>query len=411
MPLKSTSIGYTALLASLSALPPLSIDMNLPAVPAIEASFAEPSGNGALTLSLFVAGFLIAPLVGGPLADRFGRRPALLGALLAFTVTSLMCAAAPTFATLLVARFLQGSAAGLGAVLPLAIVRDVFEGATARQRLSQITAMIGVAPLIAPALGSLVMSLDDWRAIYLSQAAWGAAMALVVALLFAETLPRTNRQPLNPSRLLRNYAFVLGSRQFVGFTLVFAFGFAALFAYIAGSATVLLEDLGLSEFWFSVIFAVTSAGLILGSLLSARLSRGSLPVRRLVTLCLAGTAACAGGAFVAALFGWVAVETIVPSVFGMVFCFGLMAPNITHAAIQPLPQMAGAASGVMRSLQMLMGAAAGALLTWLIGPVTAAVAMTGTMALSVALAIAVYLLLLHRRGGAAPTSVAAPAVE
>ncbi|MEX0760544.1 MAG: MFS transporter, partial [Tistlia sp.] len=130
-------MGYTALLASLSALPPISIDMNLPAIPAIEASFGEPSGQGALTLSLFVTGFLIAPLVGGPLADRFGRRPALLGALLAFSLASLACAAAPTFLTLLLARFVQGTVAGLGVVLPLAIVRDVFEGASARRRLSQ----------------------------------------------------------------------------------------------------------------------------------------------------------------------------------------------------------------------------------------------------------------------------------
>ncbi|SME88379.1 MFS transporter, DHA1 family, bicyclomycin/chloramphenicol resistance protein [Tistlia consotensis] len=398
MALKTSSVGYTAFLASLSALPPISIDMNLPAVPGIEASFGEPSGQGALTLSLFVAGFLISPLIGGPLADRFGRRPSLLGALSAFALASLVCAAAPSFLTLLLGRFLQGTAAGMGVVLPLAIVRDVFEGATARQRLSQVTAMIGVAPLIAPALGSLVLSVADWRAIYLAQGAWGAVMALVVGLLFAETLPRERRQPLHAARLVRNYATVLGTREFLGYALCFAFGFAALFAYVSGSPTLLLEDLGISKFWFSAIFALTSAGLIMGSLLSARLSRLEMPAGRLVAFCLAGTGLCIGAAFAAALAGWVRVATIIPCVFGMIFAFGLSAPSMNHAAIHPLPHMAGAASGVIRSLQMLMGAAASALLTALIGPFSSAVAMTGTMALSILLAIAAYLLLLHGRG-------------
>ncbi|MEX2629594.1 MAG: multidrug effflux MFS transporter [Tistlia sp.] len=392
-------MGYTALLASLSALPPISIDMNLPAIPAIEASFGEPSGQGALTLSLFVTGFLIAPLVGGPLADRFGRRPALLGALLAFSLASLACAAAPTFLTLLLARFVQGTVAGLGVVLPLAIVRDVFEGASARRRLSQITAMIGVAPLVAPALGSLVMLAGGWRAVYALQAGWGALMATTVVLLFAETLPVERRQPLNPGQLLRNYLSVLGSREFLGYTLVFAFGFAALFAYISGSATVVIEDLGLSEFWFSAIFAVTSFGLILGSLLSARISGLGIPTRRLTVLCLAGSAACSGVALGAALGGWLSIGVLVPCIFGMVFAFGLMAPNITHAAIQPLPHMAGAASGMMRSLQMLAGAAAGGLVALLIGPLPAAVAMAGVMLLSALLALAIYRTLLHGRGG------------
>ncbi len=411
MPLKPSSMGYTAFLASLSALPPISIDMNLPAVPAIEASFAEPTGNGALTLSLFVTGFLIAPLIGGPLADRFGRRPALLGALLAFSLASLACAAAPSFTTLLAARFLQGTSAGLGVVLPLAIVRDVFEGATARHRLSQVTAMIGVAPLAAPALGSLVMLGGGWRAIYASQAAWGALMATVVALLFVETLPAERRQPLNPGRLLRNYLAVLGNRAFLGYTLVFAFGFAALFAYISGSATVMMDGLGLTEFWFSAVFAVTSFGLILGSLLSARLSRLEIPARRLALLCLLGTGACAVTALAAALAGLLDVAVLVPCIFGMVFAFGLMAPNISHAAIHPLPHMAGAASGVMRSLQMLMGAGAGALVTLLIGPLPPAVAMAGVMVLAVAAALVVYGLLLHGRDAAPPAAALPPAAE
>jgi len=378
----------------LSALPAFSIDMNLPGVPAIERGFDASPGHGALTLSLFFVGFSIAPILGGPVADRVGRRPTLLGGLLAFTVAAIACAAAPSFAALLLFRSLQGAAAGVCVTMPLAIVRDLFEGTEARHRLSQITAVVGVAPLLAPMLGSWAMLIEGWRTIYATQAVAGLVLVSVVAWGLAETLPADRRQDLNVQRLLLNYGAVLGSREFLGFALVYALGFGCLFAYVAGSPAVLMRSIGLSEQRFSIVFGVTSLSLILGSLVSARLSKAHVSSRRILWACLLLMTVGAVGALVMAWTGQVHLVTIMPFVAIVVFCFGLLAPTATHEAVRPLPHMAGAAAGALRSLQMLIGAGASALVTVLVSHFTAAMAMASVMAASVACAVAIYIALL-----------------
>src|SRR4051794_10081657 len=299
---KPRSFGFTAFLGALSALPALSIDMNLPGVPAIESGFQAAPGRGALTLSFFFVGFALAPVLGGPVADRFGRRPVLLGGLTAFTAAAIACAVAPSFTGLLLSRAAQGASAGLCVTLPLAVVRDLLEGAEARHRLSQITAVVGVAPLLAPILGSWAMMIGGWRAIFAAQAAAGLALLSVVTLRFTETLPEDRRQRLDAGRLFRIYGRLLGSRAFVGSALVYALGFGCLFAYVAGSPTVLMRSLGLSEQAFSIVFGVTSLSLILGSMVSARLSTAQVPSRRVIAVCL-GLMALGAGCALAVAWG------------------------------------------------------------------------------------------------------------
>ena len=391
---KPHSSGFTAFLGALSALPALSIDMNLPGVPAIESSFQAAPGRGALTLSFFFMGFALAPILGGPVADRFGRRPVLLGGLFAFSVAAVACAAAPSLAALLLFRAVQGAAAGICVTLPLAIVRDLLEGTEARHRLSQITAVVGVAPLLAPILGSWAIMLSGWRAIYAAQAVTGLVVMSVVILQFAETLPEDRRQRLNLRYLFRNYGRVLGSRAFLGFALVYALGFGCLFAYIAGSPTVLMRSIGLSDQVFSIVFGVTSLSLILGSVVSARLSTAQAPSRRIIAVCLALMVVSAGCALAVAWIGPVRLFTIMPPIAVIVFCFGLLAPTVTHEAIRPLPDIAGAAAGVLRSLQMLVGAGAGALVTLIVDYTRPPLAMACIMVASALGALIIYIALL-----------------
>ena len=391
---KPHSSGFTAFLGALSALPALSIDMNLPGVPAIESSFQAAPGRGALTLSFFFMGFALAPILGGPVADRFGRRPVLLGGLFAFSAAAVACAAAPSLAALLLFRAVQGAAAGICVTLPLAIVRDLLEGTEARHRLSQITAVVGVAPLLAPILGSWAMMLSGWRAIYAAQAVTGLVLMSVVILQFAETLPEDRRQRLNLRYLFRNYGRVLGSRAFLGFALVYALGFGCLFAYIAGSPTVLMRSIGLSDQVFSIVFGVTSLSLILGSVVSARLSTAQAPSRRIIAVCLALMVVSAGCALAVAWIGPVRLFTIMPPIAVIVFCFGLLAPTVTHEAIRPLPDIAGAAAGVLRSLQMLVGAGAGALVTLIVDYTRPPLAMACIMVASALGALIIYIALL-----------------
>jgi MFS transporter, DHA1 family, multidrug resistance protein len=233
-----------------------------------------------------------------------------------------------------------------------------------------------------------------WRAIYAAQAVTGLVLMSVVILQFAETLPEDRRQRLKLRSLFRNYGRVLGSRAFLGFALVYALGFGCLFAYIAGSPTVLMRSIGLSDQVFSIVFGVTSLSLILGSVVSARLSTAQAPSRRIIAVCLALMVVSAGCALAVAWIGPVRLFTIMPPIAVIVFCFGHLAPTVTHEAIRPLPDIAGAAAGVLRSLQMLVGAGAGALVTLIVDYTRPPLAMACIMVASALGALIIYIALL-----------------
>ena len=388
--LKPGTALFTLFLGGVTALPPLSIDMGLPALPAIEAQFPDAVGHGPLTLSLFMLGFAISPLICGPLADRFGRRRTLLAGLVAFIVTAAGSAAAASFTLLLAARLVQGFAAGACVIMPLTIIRDTFEGAAARHLLSQVTALLGLAPMAAPMIGAGVMLVGNWRGIYAVQAGIGVILLVLTASRFAETLPPARRRSLHPAQLLASTRMVLADRTLVACALTYAFAFACMFAFISGSPSVLMGSLGLSGPVFSALFAVTCCGVLLGSLLSGRLSRRHVPSRTILT---AGLLAMGAGAFIAlgfALAGLVHVYTLMPPVAVVVFCFGLIAPSANHEALRNLAHVAGSAAGIIRCAQMVMGASASALIALCEPLGHPALVMTLIMAIGVTAAGAVY---------------------
>lgn len=405
MPIKQESFIFTIFLGALSAIPPLSIDMGLPGIPAIESAFPDASGRGALTLSLFLAGFALSPTICGPLADRFGRRTLLLAGLLLFSLGAAASALAGSFQMLLACRLLQGVAAGSCVVLPLAIVRDIFDGTKALVRLSQVSAVLGIAPMVAPVLGGWVMTVSDWRMIYLIQAALGILLFIVALVGFAESLPAERRRSLAPRELFLSYASVLKDKRFIGFALVGAFGFACMFSYISGSSSVLMGELKLSETTFSLVFAVTSCGMLLGSLLSGRLSNKEIPSGRIVSFGLCGVAGGAGLLFLLTSIGIVNLMTIAPLVTVVIFSVGLITPGASHEALHDLGHVAGAASGVMRAIQMLFGAIASALIA-VLEPTGNPTLNMASLMLGTLLLAGVVFLLVTRKGRA---SLSAPA--
>jgi DHA1 family bicyclomycin/chloramphenicol resistance-like MFS transporter len=380
----------------LAALPPLSIDMGLPGLPAIEASFADAAGRGPLTLSLFLAGFAISPLICGPLADRFGRRATLLDGLLLFSIAAGACALAPSFTVLLVCRLIQGFAAGACAILPIAIVRDLFQHATARQKLSQIAAVLGIAPMMAPVLGGWVMAVSDWRSIYAVQAAIGLVLLIAGGFGLAESQPVENRRSLNPRQLAESYRFVLGDRGFVGYALLYACAFACMFAFISGAPSVLIGSLGLSTTSFSLLFGLTSCGVLVASLISGQLSRRHVASRKIIAFGLLVMIASAVAALALVPAGAVTVLSLTPLMALTIFAFGLLAPSTNHEALQNLPHVAGAAAGVMRCTQMVMGAFASAMIAVFEPFGHPTLVMTGLMACMALAAGAIYLWLLPR---------------
>lgn len=396
MALRRDSFAFTAFLGTLTALPPLSIDMGLPGLPAIEASFADAAGRGPLTLSLFLAGFAISPLICGPLADRFGRRATLLDGLLLFSIAAGACALAPSFTVLLVCRLVQGFAAGACAILPIAIVRDLFQHATARQKLSQIAAVLGIAPMMAPVLGGWVMAVSDWRSIYAVQAAIGLVLLIAGGFGLAESQPVENRRSLNPRQLAESYRFVLGDRGFVGYALLYACAFACMFAFISGAPSVLIGSLGLSTTSFSLLFGLTSCGVLVASLISGQLSRRHVASRKIIAFGLLVMIASAVAALALVPAGAVTVLSLTPLMALTIFAFGLLAPSTNHEALQNLPHVAGAAAGVMRCTQMVMGAFASAMIAVFEPFGHPTLVMTGLMACMALAAGAIYLWLLPR---------------
>ena len=401
--LNPNTFAFTALLGSLAALPPLAIDMGLPGIPAMEAQFADASGQGALTLSLFLLGFAISPLTCGPLADRFGRRPMLLAGLLLFTLTAAACAFAPSFNLLLACRLLQGLAAGACVILPVAIVRDLFEGAVARSRLSQVTSVLGIAPMIAPLLGAWAMHFGGWRSTYTIQAIAGLALLIACTFLFAESLPHVRRRSLKPSQIARGYLQIASDRNFITLSVAYAFGFACMFSYISGAPAVVMGSFGLSGPAFSVAFGITASGVLIGSLISLRLAKRAAS-HRVINFALAGMVLAAFAVLALAFSPYASVYTLLPLILALLIFFGMFAPSITHEALRSLGNLAGSAVGVQRSLQMAVGAGASALTAYLQPYGHPLLAMGCIMVATVLISGGLYLTLGGRLAAAAATA-------
>jgi DHA1 family bicyclomycin/chloramphenicol resistance-like MFS transporter len=343
--------GFTALVAALTALPALSIDMGLPALPELADGFGASAGDAQLSIGLFLLGFALAQLACGPLSDRFGRRPVLLAGLGLFAAAGLCCAAAPSMPALLACRVVQGIGACAGTVLARAVIRDLFQGEAAAAKLAQAAAIMALAPIAAPAVGALVLAASGWHAIFLALGAGGLALLLAAASGLAETIPAKDRGALAPRALARNAAGFFGDRRALGNALLAAFLFGGMFAYVAASPFALMEALGVGTAAFSGLFALTALGIMAGALAGPFLVRAA--GRRRVVLGGLALGAAAGAALLAlALAGRPALPAVVASVALYTFARGMVVPVATAAAMEPMGHAAGLASGLFGALQM-----------------------------------------------------------
>jgi MFS transporter, DHA1 family, multidrug resistance protein len=352
-------LGFTLFLAALSALPPLSIDMALPSLALVEADLHAPQAQAAAAIAIFLAGFSTAPLVVGPLADRFGRKPVMLAGLALFTLCAAGAALAPSIQALLAFRLVQGAAAGAVGILPRAIIRDLFEGREARLHIAAVSLVFSAAPLIAPSLGAGILFIGSWRWIYVALTCVGAVLTVASLALFEESHAPENRRNLKPSTVLAGYRQALTSPACAGFSLLAGLVFAGLFAYVNVSPLLYMQGYGVSKAGFAGLFGITASGVIVGSSLNAwLLSRHARPKAvldaALAFECLAGLALLAVGLADA---GSALIVAGVVMVY--ISCFGLIYPNAAHEAVQPLPEIAGLASAVLITTQMLMGALGG----------------------------------------------------
>ena len=371
------------LLGALAALPPLAIDMCLPALADIQEDFGTNAAGAGLTLSLFLAGFAVAQIVIGPLSDALGRRPVLLAGLGLFVLGGLGAALSRSIVQLVLWRLLEGSGAAAGTVMAFAIVRDLFEGVEARRKLSYVATVLPLAPMVAPTLGSLLMLVAGWRAIYGLLAGAGLVLLVVVDLWTKETRP--DGRVTAPVR--RAYWTVLRHRRVGGFAAANALSFAMLFAWVSGSPHVLMLDGGVQEVGYALLFACTSGGLLVGAWINGRLAARRVPLLWPLAAGLGGALLASLAALALTATGPLRLSVLVPLVVAVMACRGLAGPNMAHAALEPLPETAGVVSAVLGCSQMAAGAAVSAAVAALyphLGPLAVTLAMvvcaTGALA-------------------------------
>lgn len=387
-------------LAMLSAFAPLSIDMYLPSFPLLTQAFHTDASRVQLTLSAFLLGFGFSPLVYGPLADRFGRRPVLLGAAVLYIVASALCAVAIDIEHLIALRFLQALGAGAGPVIVRAIIRDLYTHEEAARTMSLMMVIVGAAPMLAPSIGGILLVEFGWRSIFWVLSGFGLVCIVLVQLALRESLPAQFRRPLAFKSTLGGYASLLTNARYLGFVLTGSLLFAGMFAYLSGSPFVFIELFGVSERFYGVLFALNVGGMVLMATVNSRLVRRHGPRKMLK----AGVVIVALTGIVLLIVGFSGANSlpvVVASLFPLFCALSLVAPNATASALQDFPHMAGTASALAGALQFGLGALTGALVgVWHDGTALPMMVTVGLCALASA---TLYLVLVVRRERRMPT--------
>lgn len=380
-------------LALLSAVAPLATDMYLPGFPVMAEHLATGAAGIQMTLTAFLIGLAAGQLLIGPLSDRFGRRrPLILGTGLAI-LSSVACALAPDVHSLIVLRLLQGLGGAAGVVLARAVIADRTADAAASARLFQLMMIIGgLAPVLAPIVGTGIVSVAGWRAVFGVIAALSTVSLIGVLRCIPETLPEERRTAGGIGALAASMGTVLRNRTYLGYTLTTAFTFMVMFGYIAASPFVFQGILGLSPAAYSIAFGVNAVGIALVSALSARLV-GRVSPRRLAIIGL-GVILVASLSVLACVAAGAGAAVMLPCIFVAIASVGMILGNSSALAIAEAPQAAGTASAVLGALQFFLGAVASPLVG--LGGKDDAMPMALTMVGAAVLA-AVCLALLTRR--------------
>lgn len=347
------------LVAANTALAPLAIDAYLPAIPALAAAVGASVHLTELSVSLFLFGFAVGQLIFGPLSDRLGRRPVLLGGIVVFLLSSLAITQVESLEALWALRFVQALGGGASVVNSAAIVRDCFSGREAAKVLSTMVMILMLAPLVAPALGSLLLYLADWWLIF----AFLALYAVFLLWLLGRYLPETHgRDPDAPSfaQVLGNYLTVLRHREAMGYICAVSMSFAGMFAFITGSPFLYMEYFGLSPAVYPFVFGANILIMAGSNRINIRLLKRSSPQRNL--LWGLGIQFAAGLALVV-LFatGLASLYTVAPLLMVFVGMQGLIGPNAMSSMLDHFPTMSATATAMQGSIQFSSGALAGVL--------------------------------------------------
>ena len=347
---------FIVLIGALAAIPPMSMDMGLPGLTQIETGLGATHAQATYTLSAFLYGFAISQLFVGPLSDRYGRKPILICGLFLYTISGIACAMAPSPEFLLAMRTLSGMGGAVGTTLALAIIRDLYSEHEMRVKMASISTFIAIAPVLAPSLGVLMLSFGGWRMIYVLLGISGLLMLALTVAYVDESRPVVAR---NRVGLISRYRTVSTTKRTFGCSVANALSFAGLFLYIGASPLILIGSLGVSVSGYGFLFALTAAGMFVGAWCNKQAAKRQVRWQTVLTATLWIAVAAPAIASVLAMTGHLTLITLLPCMFISCFCRGVISPNANHAALEHVPQHAGAASAMLGCLQNLMGAASG----------------------------------------------------
>ena len=334
---------------------PFTINTYLPSFPDISAEFGIGLGAMSQTLSVYLIAFGVTTLMWGPLADAFGRRRVVLGALLLYVMASLGCAFADNLPHLLILRLLQGVAASGGIVIARAVIRDVYDGPQARRAMAQVMMLFALAPAVAPIVGGWLHEWLGWRSVFHFLALYGLSTLLLMLWNLPETHPLQSRQSIHPRAVLGHYVAALRHGRFLALVLTLCCFFGGFFLYVLGSPVIIFDHLGLGASSFAVQFVPMVGGVMCGSWLAGRLSVRWAPSR---TIRLALLLAALAVALNLAQAWWLEAKplTVVGPVVLYAFAVSLAMPNLTVMALDCFPNNRGMASAVQAFLQMTINA-------------------------------------------------------
>jgi len=389
----STSSGDTKfpawlprLLGLFAAVGPASIDMYLPAFPAVEASLGTAPGTAQLTLAAWFAGLAVGQMTQGTLADRFGRRRPLIGGFALFALATYGCALAPTMTWLVIFRLIGAFGASAGMVIARAIIRDLADGHHAAVLMSRLMLVMGAAPVLAPSIGALVLMFADWRGIFWILAIYGSICALLAWRILPETLPPERRISLGLAAMLGRYRSILRERSFLAHAAMACGGSFCMFAYLGGSSTVLIQGFGLSPSGFGLVFGFCAMGLIAASQTNAWLLPRfglSTMLRVVCRVSLFATTVLTVLAFSGVHVLWMIVAPMAVALC----CQGFSNANTSVGALSRHAAHAGSAAALMGVAQFSIGATSGLLVGLLTDGTPrgmAALMMCGSLAMVIA---------------------------
>ncbi|MEO1102283.1 MAG: multidrug effflux MFS transporter [Pseudomonadota bacterium] len=354
---------FVTLMAFLMALTALSVDIMLPVLPDIVATYGLDDPNKQqFMVTVYLAAFASGHIIAGPLSDRIGRRPVLLAGLAVYLCGTLIAIVAQSYTVLLIARAVQGLGASGPRVVAVAVVRDRFVGRGMSQVMSFIMTVFIMLPVVAPAIGAVLGGLGSWRTVFLFLLIFGICTAFWVALRLPESNPRTGPDAKPPVPILLAVKTLWSTPQTVGYMIALGFVFGCLMTYIATTQQIFADIYGIVD-WFPLVFASVAGTMIISAVVNARLVK-RVGMRRLshgAALSLVALSAIAGLGLLVADPPHIAV--LMSFLALAFFLIGLILPNFNALAMEPLGQIAGTGSAfvgfVMTGLGVLLGGAAG----------------------------------------------------